>query len=76
MIPLQMKLNNCSLIHVCVSFVVNYMRFGNFSHYRAMNAQASALTHQSLRCSHTQSMDVDEGKNKPLIHRIRQHRCR
>ena len=51
---------------ICVSFVVSYMRFGNLSQCRAMNAQASASaqTRLSLRCSYTQGMDVEEGSDK------------
>ena len=39
-------------------------------------AYAYAQTHQSLRCSHTQSMDVDEGSDQSLdiqLHCTRQH---
>ena len=35
-------------------------RFLYLSHRRAAKAQASAQTRLSLRCSHAQSMDVDE----------------
>ena len=45
--------------------MVQHMRFRYLVHRRAAMAQANAQTRQSLRCSHSKSMDIDEGLDIP-----------
>ena len=50
----------------------------NFEQQRLSRACANAQTRQSLRCSHPQRIDVDEGSGKiicPKPRWIRQHGC-
>ena len=52
---------------ILLSWLGQHMLFWYVSHYRAANAQASVQTRKSFRCSHTQSMDVDQEPGQTLL---------